>query len=158
MSNVSLERYYFVLYDGALTLKMSKMPLNAFCDKTLHIQIHIFCISSGKMVSRHFLLSEVPTVSTSMSQWGYRGIILNIADLVTKREPVMQMRYLVLGSRILQNTQMRALTGGASGRVVYFLTIDGSNGSALMKVGMDGWEIVSGRSLFHSTTYGSVEE
>ena len=37
MSNVSLERYYFVLYDGALTLKMSKMVLNAFCDKTLHL-------------------------------------------------------------------------------------------------------------------------
>ena len=37
MSNVSLERYYFVLYDGALTLKMSKMVLNAFCDKTLHM-------------------------------------------------------------------------------------------------------------------------
>ena len=37
MSNVSLERYYFVLYDGALTLKMSKMAINAFCDKTLHI-------------------------------------------------------------------------------------------------------------------------
>ena len=37
MSNVSLERYYFVLYDGALTLKMSKMALNALCDKTLHI-------------------------------------------------------------------------------------------------------------------------
>ena len=37
MSNVSLERYYFVLYDGALTLKMSKMSLNAFCDKTLHL-------------------------------------------------------------------------------------------------------------------------
>ena len=28
--------YYFVLYDGALTFKMSKMALNAFCDKTLH--------------------------------------------------------------------------------------------------------------------------
>ena len=37
MSNVSLERYYFVLYDGALTLKISKMALNAFCDKTLQI-------------------------------------------------------------------------------------------------------------------------
>ena len=37
MSNISLERYYFVLYDGALTLKMSKMALNAFCDKTLHM-------------------------------------------------------------------------------------------------------------------------
>ena len=39
-----------------------------------------------------------------------------------------------------------------SGRVVYFVAIDGFNGSALVKVGMDGWEIVSGRSLFHSTT------
>ena len=36
MRKVSLERYYFVLYDGALTLKMSKMALNSFCDKTLH--------------------------------------------------------------------------------------------------------------------------
>ena len=42
MSNVSLERYYFVLYDGALTLKMSKMPLNAFCDKTLHLFLLLF--------------------------------------------------------------------------------------------------------------------
>ena len=41
MSNVSLERYYFVLYDGALTLKMSKMALNTFCDKTLHMYIDI---------------------------------------------------------------------------------------------------------------------
>ena len=41
MSNVSLERYYFVLYDGALTLKMSKMALNAFCDKTLHMLMGI---------------------------------------------------------------------------------------------------------------------
>ena len=37
MRKVSLERYYFILYDGALTLKMSKMALNSFCDKTLHI-------------------------------------------------------------------------------------------------------------------------
>ena len=37
MSNVSLERYYFVLYDGALTFKMSKMALNAFCHKTLQL-------------------------------------------------------------------------------------------------------------------------
>ena len=39
MRKVSLERYYFVLYDGALTLKISKMALNSFCDKTLHIII-----------------------------------------------------------------------------------------------------------------------
>ena len=36
MRKVSLERYYFVLYNGALTLNMSKMALNQFCDKTLH--------------------------------------------------------------------------------------------------------------------------
>ena len=42
MSNVSLERYYFVVYDGALTLKISKMALNAFCDKTLHIYLSIY--------------------------------------------------------------------------------------------------------------------
>ena len=40
MSNVSLERYCFVLYDGALTLKMSKMALNAFFDKTLQIHMN----------------------------------------------------------------------------------------------------------------------
>ena len=38
MGKVSLERYYFVLYDGALMyFKISKMALNSFCDKTLNI-------------------------------------------------------------------------------------------------------------------------
>ena len=37
MSYVSFERHIFVLYDGALTLKISKMALNPFCDETLHI-------------------------------------------------------------------------------------------------------------------------
>ena len=32
MWKVSLERYYFVLYDGAITLKISKMAFNSFCD------------------------------------------------------------------------------------------------------------------------------
>ena len=41
MSKLSLERYYLVLYDGALTLKMSKIALNAFCDKTLHLMLLI---------------------------------------------------------------------------------------------------------------------
>ena len=49
MSNVSLERYYFVLYDGALTLKMSKMALNAFCDKTLHI-LYNYILFSYRLV------------------------------------------------------------------------------------------------------------
>ena len=34
MRKVSLERCYFVLHNAALTLKMSKMVLNPFCDKT----------------------------------------------------------------------------------------------------------------------------
>ena len=33
MKKVSLERYYFVLYNVALTLKMSKMALNRFAIK-----------------------------------------------------------------------------------------------------------------------------
>ena len=39
MSYISLWRHYqnFVLYDSALTLKISKMALNPFCDETLHI-------------------------------------------------------------------------------------------------------------------------
>ena len=40
MRKVSLERYYFVLCDGALTLKMSKMALNPFCDKTLQVEMN----------------------------------------------------------------------------------------------------------------------
>ena len=37
MKKVSLERFYFVLYDGALTLKMLEMALDPFCNKTLHM-------------------------------------------------------------------------------------------------------------------------
>ena len=40
MRKVSLERYYFVLYDCALTSKISKMTLKSFCDKTLHILLY----------------------------------------------------------------------------------------------------------------------
>ena len=36
MRKVSL---YFILYNGALSLKISKMALNSFCDKTLHFEI-----------------------------------------------------------------------------------------------------------------------
>ena len=49
MSNVSLERYYFVSHDGALTLKMSKMALNAFCDKTLQM-LQLLNYSSSTVV------------------------------------------------------------------------------------------------------------
>ena len=30
--------HYFVLYNSALTLKISKMTLNLFCDEILHMQ------------------------------------------------------------------------------------------------------------------------
>ena len=36
-----LERYYFVLNNGALTLKMPKIVLNTFWDKTLHVFLSI---------------------------------------------------------------------------------------------------------------------
>ena len=49
MRKVSLERYYFVLYDGALTLKFFFMALNPFCDKTLHM--FVFSQSNLKPVN-----------------------------------------------------------------------------------------------------------
>ena len=48
MRKVSLDRYYFVIYDGTLTLKISKMALNPFCDKTL--QIYSALQSGGSVV------------------------------------------------------------------------------------------------------------
>ena len=39
MKKVLLERHYIVLYDGALTLKLSKMALNPFCSKTLQMPL-----------------------------------------------------------------------------------------------------------------------
>ena len=42
MRKVSLERYYFVLYDGVLTLKIAKITLNSFCDKTIYIHVYIY--------------------------------------------------------------------------------------------------------------------
>ena len=46
MRKVSLERYYFVLYNGALTLKMSKMVLYRFAIKLF---IYCTCISDGPL-------------------------------------------------------------------------------------------------------------
>ena len=44
MKKVSLQRYYFVLYDAALTLTMSKMALTPFCNKTLHDYSFIYLL------------------------------------------------------------------------------------------------------------------
>ena len=48
MSQVSLERPYFVLYDSALTFKMSKMALKPYCDENLQIFIVVivcYCVT-----------------------------------------------------------------------------------------------------------------
>ena len=43
MRKVSLKRYYFVLlYNGAITLTISKKALNPFCDKMLQIFIELY--------------------------------------------------------------------------------------------------------------------
>ena len=46
MRKVSLERNYFVLYDGALTVQISKMAFNLFCNETLHMLPQSF----GKLI------------------------------------------------------------------------------------------------------------
>ena len=53
MRNVSLERYYFILYDGALTLKKSNMALIPFFDKTLHIYKLLFDFLEGIANTKH---------------------------------------------------------------------------------------------------------
>ena len=42
MRKVSLKKYYFVLYNGAITLKISKKALNPFCDKILQIFLELY--------------------------------------------------------------------------------------------------------------------
>ena len=75
MSNVSLERYYFVLYFGALTLKMSKMALNAFCDKTLHLSIQFrrisikFVLYTWKFVAYYFFSSILSLCNKIATMW-----------------------------------------------------------------------------------------
>ena len=69
MRTVSLERYYFVLYDRALTLKMSKMVLNLFCDKTLHMYFSNLDPQCMKpkleaLVSKGFLHNTAKTILT----------------------------------------------------------------------------------------------
>ena len=65
MRKVSLERYYFVLYDGALTLKMSKMALNSFCDKTLHLLMH-------NLQS----FSRLPRLNSSLTRWRWFDFLI----------------------------------------------------------------------------------
>ena len=53
MRKVSFERYYFVLYDGVLTVKMSKMVLNPFCDK-IYYSAYITWNIKGSMTHQTF--------------------------------------------------------------------------------------------------------
>ena len=62
MRKVSLKRYYFVLYDGALTLKMSRMALNPFCDK---IFISFHCPASHTFLLATILSLEKEIVSVT---------------------------------------------------------------------------------------------
>ena len=77
MTNVSLERYYFVLYDGALTLKMSKMALNAFCDKTLHLLLVNRCTYHsglwGGRAARFFTSPTTRAVEATTEGGGENG-------------------------------------------------------------------------------------
>ena len=68
-SNVSLERYYFVLSNGALTSEMSKMVLNAFCDKTLHL---LFWLSNGAELNNINALLAV--------NWWHKLIIMAVTS------------------------------------------------------------------------------
>ena len=68
MRKASLERYYFVLYNGALTLKMSNMALNPFCDKTLHMirysALHILLGRYPAVYSVHWMHKKIILIST----------------------------------------------------------------------------------------------
>ena len=61
MRKVSLERYHFVLYDGALTLKISKMALNPFCDKLFKCKV--FWEASTAMIIESAALSITSFIS-----------------------------------------------------------------------------------------------
>ena len=78
MSNVSLERYYFVLYDGALTSKMSKMALNAFCDKTLQmyaVQIRLSARSHQHTQKKSSLLDWTNQYNKLLHDMGTSSIL-----------------------------------------------------------------------------------
>ena len=91
MSNVSLERNYFVLSDGALTSEMSKMAFIAFCNKT--ILMHLDKNSSLKgIVEQCYQFFKY-----CICKWFYM-LPLNISVLVNKLIPkkiALQIDYLV---------------------------------------------------------------
>ena len=97
MSNVSLERYYFVLYDGALTLKMSKMALNAFCDKTLHI------FGIGMDFIRLKLWQLLLSVSVKIKTTTHKLTIITVGYLSTsstKQEEEKKIKFWNIGLKV----------------------------------------------------------
>ena len=54
MREVSLERYYVVLDNDALTLKISKMALNPFCEKRQK-QLFIYVTIFYQRQTSHFI-------------------------------------------------------------------------------------------------------
>ena len=83
MRKVSLERYYFVLYDGVLTLKVSKMALNSLCDKTLHLfnAIHLFCIKT----TANKMLRYSAIFTANMSNIGFKRLKLFTIKIIVTR-------------------------------------------------------------------------
>ena len=65
MRKVSLERHYFVLYDGTLTLKKSKMALNSFCDKlfTSFFLMTVVMNIDAKTYTWHVFIREMKNIN-----------------------------------------------------------------------------------------------
>ena len=55
MSEVSLKRFYFALFDDGLTLKTLKLAFIGFLIQTLHILVILSVIISFHFISFHFI-------------------------------------------------------------------------------------------------------
>ena len=80
MRKVSLERYYFVLYDCALTSKISKMVLKSFCDKALHIYVlkpqSKYDISVLYVWYMYIPYSYIPSLNNNNTVWDINFIVI----------------------------------------------------------------------------------
>ena len=103
MSNVSLERYYFVLYDGALTLKMSKMALNEFCDKTLQLMTQISSLIVRRLTwlfkkNHESCIVYLPAINN----WSNWNNALKRRDTIIIKSDANQCDYVAITLRLLQ--------------------------------------------------------
>ena len=74
MINVSLERYYFVLYDGVLTLEMSKLRLTRFA-----IKLFKFTLYKSTTI---FQLLYFPFFCTMWAPFGLHNLYIKLLLLV----------------------------------------------------------------------------